>query len=366
MSQLTNGIAFLLKKNGVDVYQGYGEIVNPTKVKVGEQELDTKHIIIATGSSAIIPPIPGAKEAFESKHLLTSKEILQLKTFPKSLTIVGGGVIGIEFASIFNSLGTKVTIIERLPSILTSIDGEVVKAYQRKLKKDKIDVLTNATVTNIKDNIVTYEYNNESKTLESELILMAVGTKANAEAFKDLVQLEGSNIITNEYLQTNIKNIYAIGDVNGKFMLAHVASHEGIIAVNHILGKNPKPMDYSKIPSCIYGSIEIAGIGLTEQQAKEKNIDYKVSKVPVGSIGKALADGEREGFIKLITETTYQEVLGVWIYAYQATELISEFSLAMTSEATAHEIIEAIHPHPTLSELSLEAALAAVDKAIHS
>ena len=365
VSQLTNGISFLMKKNGVDVFNGYGEIVDKTKVKVNNQVLNTKNIIIATGSSAIIPPIPGAKEAFESGHLLTSKEILQLKDFPSSLTIIGGGVIGVEFATIFNSLGTKVTIIERLPSILTTIDEDVVKAYSRKLKKDKINILTNATVTQIDANQVTYEKNNQQQTIDSDLILMAVGTKANSEAFKDLVKREGANIITNDYLQTNIPNIYAIGDVNGKFILAHVASHEGIIAVNHILNKNPQPMRYDRIPSAIYGSPEIAGIGLTEAQVKEKNIDYKVSKIPLQAIGKALADGEKEGFIKLIVEKQYKEILGVWIYAYQATELISEFSVAMQSEITAFEIAQSIHPHPTLSELSLEAALEAIDKAIH-
>ena len=366
VKQLTSGIGFLLKKNGVDVFNGYGEIVDKHKVKVNDKTMDAKHIIIATGSSAIIPPIPGAKEAFESKHLLTSKEILNLKTFPNSLTIIGGGVIGIEFASIFNSLGTKVTLIERLPSILTTIDEEVVKAYMRKLKKDKINVLTNANVTNIKEGSVTYEVNDTKHTIESDLVLMAVGTRANSESFKPLVKMEGSNIITNEYLQTSEKNIYAIGDVNGKHMLAHVASMEGIIAVNHILGKETKPMDYTKIPACIYGSPEIAGMGLTEREAKEQNIDYKVSKVPLGAIGKALADGEKEGFIKLIVDNKYKEVLGVWIYAYQATELISEFSLAMHSEASAYEIANSIHPHPTLSELSLEAALGAIDKPIHT
>lgn len=366
VKQLTNGVAFLLKKNKVDLFNGYGEIVNKNKVKVNDQVLDTKTIIIATGSSAIVPPIEGAKEAFESGHLLTSKELLNLKDFPKSITIVGGGVIGIEFATIFNSLGAEVTIIERLPSILINMDEEIQTAYTRKLKKDGINILTEANVTKINKNVVTYELKDQKAEVTSEVILMAVGTRANSSAFKALnLKMDNANIVTDEYLRTSIEGIYAIGDVNGKHMLAHVASHEGIIAVSHILGKNPRPMSYDKIPAAVYGSPEIATIGLTEKEAKEKNLHYKVSKVSLAAIGKALADGEREGFIKLIVDENYLEIIGVHIYAYGATELISEYSLAMISEATAYEISETIHPHPTLSELNLEAALGAVDKPIH-
>ncbi len=366
VKQLTTGVSFLLKKNKVDVFNGLGEIINKTKVKVNDQTIDTKTIIIATGSHAIIPPIEGAKEAFETKHLLTSKELLQLKDFPSSLTIVGGGVIGIEFATIFNSLGTKVTIIERLPSILINMDEEIQVAYSKKLKRDGIDILTNANVTKINKNTVTYELEGKSTELTSDLILMAVGTRANSQAFKNLnLKMDNANIVTDEYLRTSQEGIYAIGDVNGKHMLAHVASAEGIVAVSHIMGKDPRPMTYDKIPAAVYGSPEIATIGLTEKEAKEKNIDYKVSKVPLAAVGKALADGEKEGFIKLIVDKKYLEIIGVHIYAYGATELISEYSLAMLAEATAYEISEAIHPHPTLSELNLEAALGAVDKPIH-
>lgn len=366
VNQLTNGVSFLLKKNKVEVIQGYGEIVNKNQVKVDNKILDTKNIIIATGSSAIMPPIPGAQEAFDNKILLTSKELLKIDKFPKSLTIVGGGVIGIEFASIFSTLGSKVTIIEKLPTILANMDEEIQVAYTKKLKKDGINILTDAAVTKINKNITTYELNGKEETVNSEVILMAVGTRANSVAFDHLkLNKDRANIVTNEYLQTSIPNIYAIGDVNGKYMLAHVASHEGIIAVEHMLNKQTQPMDYTKIPACVYGSPEIASIGLTEQEAKERNLKYKVSKVPLAAIGKALADGEKEGFIKLIIDEKYLEIIGVHIYAYQATELISEYSLAMIAEATAYELSQAIHPHPTLSELTLEAALGAIDKPIH-
>lgn len=366
VKQLTNGVAFLLRKNKVDVYNGYGEIVDNKNVKVGDDILVTKNIIIATGAHAIIPPIEGAKEAYQNKYLLTSKELLNIEKFPDSLTIIGGGVIGIEFATIFNLLGAKVTIIEMLPSILNNIDEEIKTAYTRKLKKDGIEILTNATVTKIDNNKVTYQKDEIEKEVKSELVLMAVGTQANSKAFEHLnLKMERANIVTDQYLRTSIEGIYAIGDVNGKEMLAHVASHEGIIAVHHLLNKETRPMDYGKIPACVYGSPEIAMIGLTEEEAKAQNLNYKVSKVPLAAIGKALADGEKEGFIKLIVEEQYKEIIGVHIYAYGATELISEYSLAMIAEASAYEISAAIHPHPTLSELTLEAALGAIDKPIH-
>ena len=185
------------------------------------------------------------------------------------------------------ALGSEVTIIERLPSILTSIDDEIVKFYLRGLKRSGIKVLTNSNVTLIKDNLITYIKEEKEETLESDLILMAVGRKANIEDYQDLVKVENGYIVTDGYLKTSIPNIYAIGDINGKYMLAHVASHEGIIAVEHLLGKNPKPVDYSKVPTCVYGIKEVAGIGLTEQEVINKNIEHKTSKIPISAIGKA-------------------------------------------------------------------------------
>lgn len=366
VKQLTGGVAFLLKKNGVDVYNGYAEVISGNEVKVNDENLKTKNVIIATGASAIIPPIPGVKEAYENKVLVTSKELLQIETAPKNLVIIGGGVIGIEFAAIFNSFGSKVTIIEKMETILPSMDADVRAAYAKRLKADGIDVLTKAEVKSVNQTKVTYLLDGVEQTIDSSLILMAVGTKANLFGVEKLnLKVERGNIITNEYLQTNLPNVYAIGDVNGKYMLAHVASHEGIIAVEHILKKGHNKMRYDRIPSCVYGSPEIAAIGLTEDQVKEHKIEYKVSKIPLAAVGKALCDGEKEGFIKLIVDKKHLEVLGCHIYAYNATELIAEFAVAMEAEATAHTIAHAIHPHPTLSELSLEAALAVIDKAIH-
>lgn len=366
VKQLTNGIGFLLKKNGVDVFNGFGEVKSANEVVVDGQSLKTKNVIIATGSSAVVPPIPGVKEAYEKGIVVTSRELLTVTDYPKSIVIVGGGVIGVEFATIFNSFGSKVTIIEMMDGILPTMDDDVRTAYAKTLKRDGIEILTKAEVKSVNDHDVTYLLDGKETTIKGDLILMAVGTRANSKGLEHLgLEMDRANIKTNAYLQTNVPGIYAIGDVNGKFMLAHVAEHEGITAVEHILGKNPLPMNYDQIPSAIYGFPEIAAIGLTEKEAKQRGIDYKVSKVPIAAIGKAVADGEREGFVKLIVDNKYLEVVGAHIYAYNATELISEYAVAMASEATAYEIAHAIHPHPTLSELTKEAAHGAIDKAIH-
>ncbi len=366
VKQLTGGVAFLLKKNGVDVYNGFGEVKSASEVVVNGETLTTKNVIIATGASAIVPPIPGVKEAYEKGIVVTSRELLNVKNYPKTILIVGGGVIGVEFATVFNSFGSKVIIIEKMDGILPTMDEDVRVAYTKALIKDGIEVLTGAEVKAVNDHKLTYNLNGKDVTVEGDLILMAVGTRANSKGLEHLgLEMDRANIKTNEYLQTNVKGIYAIGDVNGKFMLAHVASHEGIVAVEHILHKGHAKMDYDKIPSCIYGSPEIAAIGLTEKEAIARGLDYKVSKVPLSAVGKALADGEREGFVKLIVDKKYLEVIGAHIYAYNATELISEYAVAMEAEATAFEIAHAIHPHPTLSELTLEAALGAIDKPIH-
>lgn len=366
VKQLTNGVAFLLKKNGVDVYNGFGDIKSANEVVVNGESLKTKNVIIATGSSAVVPPIPGVKEAYEKGIVVTSRELLNVKNYPKSIVIVGGGVIGVEFATVFNSFGSKVTIIEMMDGILPTMDDDIRVAYAKTLKRDGIEILTKAEVKKVDDHKVTYSLDGKETTIEGDLILMSVGTRANSKGLEHLgLEMDRANIKTNEYLQTNVPGVYAIGDVNGKFMLAHVAEHEGITAVQHILKIGHAKMNYDQIPSAIYGFPEIAAIGLTEREAKARGLDYKVSKVPIAAIGKAVADGEKEGFVKLIVDKKYLEVLGAHIYAYNATELISEYAVAMTSEATAHEIAHAVHPHPTLSELTKEAVHGAIDKAIH-
>lgn len=364
--RLTAGVGSLLKKNGVDVYDGEGKPVNATKVEVNGETLEAKYLMIATGARPIIPPIPGLKEAMEKEIVITSRELLQIKKAPKSLVVIGGGVIGIEFATMFKQLGSKVIVIEKMPGILPMIDDDVRDAYVKILKKDGVEVLTEAEVVSFEDNKVVYKHNGKDELIEAEKVLLSIGMRPNVEGFESLgIQIERQGIVTNEYLQTTVPNIYAIGDVNGKYMLAHVASAEGIIAAEHMFSERKPKMRYDRVPSAIYGSPEIASIGITEQEAKEKKINYKASTFPLAGNGRALSENEKDGFVKLIVEEGSKEVLGAHILAYNASELIAEIGVTMELEGTAYELGSTIHAHPTLSEIIMEAAHGAIDKPIH-
>ncbi len=363
--RLTGGVAALLKKNGATLIKGFGEVLDSNHVKVGDETLEAKFIILATGASVIMPPIPGLQEGFESGFVLTSKEILDLKSLPSSLVIVGGGVIGLEFATIFSSLGTKVTVIEKLPVILSSIDDELRGLFHKKMLKDGIQIMTSATVTNLNKQSVTYEVAGQSFEVKTDKVLMAVGMKPNTKSFASLnLAMEKSGVQVNDRMQTSVANVYAIGDVTGKYMLAHVASHAGLVAIDHIHGLDTK-MDYKSIPSGIYTFPEIAMVGLTEQDAKAQGINYKVSTFPLAANGKAMGENEKDGLVKIIVSQPYHEIIGVHILAPAATEMITEATLAMNLEATAEELVHTIHPHPTLSEMIMEAAHGIIDKPIH-
>lgn len=368
VKQLYNGILFLLKKNKIDLYNSFAEVLTPNLVQVGDKRLETKKLIIATGSSAFIPPITGAKESYENKFLYTSKELVQLEKFPKKLIIIGGGVIGVEFATLFAKLNSEVIIIEKQKNILSNIDHDIIKLYAKKLKKDRIKIYTDSKVVKIDNNKVHYEMDNQIYQDEADLILMAVGTKPNLDGIQNLnLKTDRIGVVTDNFLRTSVEGVYAIGDVNGKYMLAHVASHEGIIAVSHALNSQEHlfPMDYNLVPNCIYGFPEISTIGITEEQAKEKKINYKVSMFPVSAIGKALADGETDGVAKLIIDKDNSKILGMHILSCNATELISEIGVAINLEGTVYDMIKVIHPHPTLSEIISETFLGAIDKPIH-
>lgn len=366
VNKLTGGVKVLLNKNGVEVFNGFGTIVDKNTVKVNNDTLTTKNIIIATGASPIIPPIPGVKESMEKGIILTSKEILNMKEIPNELVIIGGGVIGIEFATVFSTFGTKVTILERMDKILVNVDNDIRNDYLKILKKNNINILTSANVVAVNNNEVTYEYNGTKEKVVASKILMSVGMKPNTNGLENLgLNITRSGIEVNEKMQTNIPNVYAIGDVTGKIMLAHVASAQGLVAASNIVGKNEK-MQYSRIPACIYGMPEIAMVGMTEEEVKAKNIEYKVGKFPIAANGKSLADGETEGFIKVIADKKYGELLGVHILATNATELISQSVTTMELEGTVFELASSVHPHPTLSEIVMEAAHSVIDKPIHA
>lgn len=364
--RLTGGVKMLLEKNKVDIYTGEGEIITNNEVLINDEKIRAKNIIISTGASPILPPIEGLEEAYKDKFLMTSKEMLDIDSIPEELVIIGGGVIGLEFATIFNAFNTKVTIIEREKEILLNVDDDVRDNMLKILKKAKVEVLTESTVVKIKNNEVTYkDKDGNNKSVSANKVLLSVGMKANTGSFTKLnLKLNNKFVEINDSMQTSQQNIYAIGDVTGKMMLAHVASHQGIIAVNNILGHKEK-LNYDQIPSAIYSFPEVAQVGLTEKAAKTKGLDYKVSIFPLQANGKALSANEKDGFIKIIADKKYNEILGVHILADNASDLISEGVVVMKLEGTADEIAKSVHPHPTISEIYHEAALGIIDKPIH-
>ncbi|ERJ11512.1 dihydrolipoyl dehydrogenase [Haloplasma contractile] len=365
VNKLTGGVKHLLDKNGVDTFIGHGKVLDKNTILVNDQKIKTKNLILATGSSPKIPPIDGIKDGLDRGQVLTSKQILSLEDIPKELVIIGGGVIGIEFATLFSTLGTDVTIVERASEILVNVDKDIRETMTKILQKDKIKILTDASVKSIDKKGVKIEHDGKDKHLKAEKVLVSIGRSANTEDLEHLgLDEDRHGIVTNEKLETDVDGIYAIGDLNGKYMLAHVASAEGIVAVETIMGKESS-IDYGRVPSCIYGFPEIGFVGETEQRAKENGHDVIVSTFPLSANGKALAEGESDGFIKIVADKQYGEVLGVHILAPNATDMIAEAVTTMELEGTVHELASSIHPHPTLSEIVMEAAHGAIDQPIH-
>ena len=363
--RLTGGVKGLLKKAGVEIINGLGTVLSPNKVQVNDTVYETKNVILATGAHPFIPPVEGLQEVYDKGIGLTAKEILELETLPKELAIIGGGVIGVEFATLYSNLGTKVTIIERLDNLLMPIDDEVRDAYLKLLKNDNLTVITGGSVTKVSDNELQYEKDGTTHTVSFDKVLISVGTRPNLKGLEQLhLETNNQGVVTNERMETNVKGVYAIGDMNGIMMLAHVASAEGLVAVENIHGED-KVMDYTKVPYGIYGFPEIAFVGRTEQQLIKDGVEYKKSTFPLSANGKALAEGESDGFIKVLADTKYGELLGVHILAMNATDMISEAVTSMELEGTVFEIAKAIHPHPTLSEIVMEAAHGIIDKPIH-
>lgn len=361
--QLVGGVEGLLRANKVTVIKGKGSFVDKNTVTVGDNVYTAENIIIASGSNAKMLPIKVSEKA----NVLTSKEALNLDYIPEDIVIIGGGVIGIEFAYFLNSIGTKVTVVEFLDRILPMVDREITDQLVKILTKKGITIYTGAGVSEIKDNSILFNKDGNTVEIPASTVLMSIGRSANTDDLNleavGVKTIRGA-IETNLKLETNVSNIYAIGDVNGKAMLAHTASMEGLIAVENICGHN-KDMDYSKIPSAIYIQPEIASVGLTEERASEQYKDIKVGKFPMLANGKAKVAGESEGIIKVIVDANSNKILGVHMFCINATDMISEAVVAMNLEATAKEVTNTIHPHPTVSEAIHEAFHAAVDKAIH-
>ena len=370
--RLSSGVEQLMKANQVRVVKGEGQIVEPGKVEItdtaGEKEvIKTKNIIIATGSKVMRLPIPG----IDNEGVITSDDALSLSELPSRMLIIGGGVVGIEFAGIFKALGVEVTVVEMLPRILLPIDEEIARRLTQILKRKGIEILTDCKVKGIKKNNQNLEVlvstNDGEKKLETEKVLLAAGRVpelGNIDVQRLGIELDGKAIKVDEKMRTNIPGIYAVGDVVGKIMLAHVASREGIVAVENISGKEVL-MDYKVVPNCVFSMPEVASVGLTEEEARKENDNIKVSKFPFMANGKALGMGETEGMVKIIADADTFELLSVHILGAHASDLIAEGTLALSMEATAEEIINTIHAHPTLAEAIAEAAEGIIGKPIH-
>lgn len=382
IDNLHQGIQYLMKKEKVDVYHGTGRILGPSifspmpgtvsvelEEKSDNEMLIPKNVLIATGSRP--KKLEGIE--FDGEIILSSDDCLNMERLPNSMLIIGGGVIGVEWASMLADLDVDVTIVEYAERLIPSEDEEISKELANSLKKKGVQVLTNAKVlaeTLKKSNRVKIqvEIGHERKELEADKVLLSVGRIANTN---DLglentdIELHDGKIRVNDFYQTKESHIYAIGDCIGGIQLAHVASREGIIAVEHMAGLNPTTLNERQVPKCIYSSPEVASIGLTEQKAKDLGYSIKIGKFPFKAIGKALVNGKTDGFVKMIADKKTDDLLGVHLIGSNVTELISEASLATLLDATPWEIAEAIHPHPTLSEIFAEVSMAVDGKAIH-
>ncbi len=369
---MSGGVQFLMKKNKIDVINGTGKVKSGKKIDVtndeGTKEYSAKHIIIATGArSRELPNLPQ-----DGKHVIGYREAMTLEKQPKKMVIVGSGAIGVEFAYFYHAMGTEVTIVEYLPNIVPNEDEEVSKQLERTFKKKGITIKTNSSVekvdTSDKGCKVLVKTKKGEETLEADIVLSAVGIQANIEniGLEDVgIATDKGKILVNDYYQTNIPGYYAIGDCVPGAALAHVASAEGIICVEKIAGQDVEALDYGNIPGCTYCSPEISSVGMTEKQAKEAGYELKVGKFPFSASGKASAAGHKEGFVKLIFDAKYGELLGGHMIGYNVTEMIAEIVALRKLETTGHEIIKTVHPHPTMSEAVMEAAAAAYGEVIH-
>lgn len=363
VQKLVRGVGMLLEAAGVTLIQGFASFVAAKEVAVAGEHLSGENIIIATGSTPTQLAVP-----LNSTRVITSDEALTLPSPPAQMIIIGGGVIGIEFASIYASLGSRVTVIEFMDHILPMLDEPIGRQAEAALRKKGISLFTGARVSSIDDGTVTYVMDGTEHRHTADTILMAVGRTPCTQGLNLEIPglvMDKKAIATDRHLRTNVPGIYAIGDVNGKSMLAHTASMEGLVAVNHICGGSDA-MRYDRVPSCIYIHPEIACVGLTEQEATTRYGRVKVGEFPLAASGKAAVEGENTGLIRVIIEPEFGEILGAHCMAPHATDMIAEIALAMNAEATAQEIIATIHPHPTLSEIIPEAFHAALGRAIHS
>jgi dihydrolipoamide dehydrogenase len=370
---MSKGIQFLMKKNKIDVIMGTATVKAGKKVEVKAADgkvstVEGKHIIIATGArSRVLPNLPQ-----DGKKIIGYREAMTLPKLPKTMVVVGSGAIGVEFAYFYATMGTKVTIVEFMPNIVPVEDEEVSKQLEKSLKKTGIEIMTEASVESVDTKGDISKVNVKTKTgnvvLEAEIVLSAVGIEANITGLgleSVGIATDKGKIVVDKYYATNVPGYYAIGDCVPGQALAHVASAEGITCVEKIAGVHTEPIDYNNIPGCTYCQPEVASVGMTEKQAKEKGYTLKVGKFPFSASGKASASGAKDGFIKLIFDAKYGELLGAHMIGANVTEMIAEIVAIRKLETTGHELIKTIHPHPTMSEAIMEAAAAAYGEVIH-
>ena len=365
---MSKGVQFLMKKNKIEVINGFGKIKPGKKIDVDGKEYSADHIIIATGARS--RELPNLKQ--DGKKVIGYREAMTLNKQPKSMIVVGSGAIGVEFAHFYNSMGTEVTIVEFLPNLVPLEDEDVSKQFERSFKKAGIKVMTNSSVEKLDTSgklvKATVKTSKGEETLEAEVVLSAVGIASNLEniGLEDVgIVTDKGKIMVNDWYQTNIPGYYAIGDVVPGPALAHVASAEGITCVEKIAGLHVEPIDYGNIPGCTYASPEIASVGMTEKQAKDAGYELKVGKFPFSASGKASASGEKDGFVKVIFDAKYGEWLGCHMIGAGVTDMIAEAVLGRKLETTGHEVLKAIHPHPTMSEAVMEAVADAYGEVIH-
>nr|WP_321485157.1 dihydrolipoyl dehydrogenase [uncultured Draconibacterium sp.] len=370
---MSKGVQFLFKKNKVESIFGWGKLAGKNTVEVtddnGQKSSYTaKHIILATGArSRELPNLPQ-----DGEKIIGYRKALTLDKQPESMVVVGSGAIGSEFAYFYHTIGTKVTLVEFMPTLVPNEDAEVAKQLERNFKKSKMKVMTGSSVESVDTSgdkcKVTIKTKKGEEVVEADIVLSAVGIAPNTEniGLEDLgVETENGRVKVDEYYKTNVEGVYAIGDIIAGPALAHVASAEGVTCVEKIAGQNPEPINYGNIPGCTYTSPEISSVGLTEAKAKEAGYEVKVGKFPYSASGKASAAGQKDGFVKLIFDAKYGELLGAHMIGGNVTEIIAEMVVAKKLEITGHELIKAIHPHPTMSEAVMEAAAAAYDEVIH-
>ncbi len=377
--KMSKGVQFLMKKNKIDVINGFGKLIAKNKVEVKAtdgttQTVEGKHLILATGGRG--RELPNIK--VDGKKIIAYREAMNLPTQPKSMIIMGSGAIGVEFAYVYNSMGTKVTIVEFLPRIVPVEDEDVSKELEKIYKKYGIEILTSASVESVNTSgagvVAQVKTATGTMSLEADVLLSAVGVTANIEniGLETLqIKTEKGKIVTDKFYQTNVQGVYAIGDIVAGQALAHVASKEAIVCVEQIAYQEkkfkhaPEPIDYNNIPGCTYCVPEIASVGLTEAKAKELGYDIKVGKFPFTASGKASASGHNEGFVKVIFDAKYGEWLGTHMIGANVTEMITETVIGRKLETTYHEVLNTIHPHPTMNEAVMEAVAQAYGEVIH-